>query len=771
MTYTLEWVHGASVTLDVQMRNKGAGARPWLQYVPPFVRTVRTPPKELPATLQEIDGVVRPGVEQFIHGYTPGQRSRNGVQTLTPAEPARASLESLGTTLAAHLCFEHVKSELATMGATGVFLYIGTDEELLHYPIELLFDDTEFLCLKHHIGRYINASDAGTNQRTTSVVPGVEIEQLNVLLITVPEPASRDGASFEALPEADTEREAVDQVLRSAGAHVTDLQGRAARCSDVLDALKSRYYHLIHFSGHASFGRHERRSASLCLFDADLSVGVLSGALQRQNSAVLCFINGCETARGSAESDEESESEWDQQFNLYGLAKPFLDTGAYFLGTRWRIQDESARSFASAFYEEFLLRNTPVGKAITLARRSTETAADADDPSWASYVFYGDPRLSLMRKEVVIEPSTPPALEPESPDEVADQSVDPLAELADIAAEYEEVRTAEPSGPARTRLLAELMRRASRVGRSLEGFPFELWHAGSDGQRLVALSVVTRNRVALNYDLMLDSVTNARSEFEQYQALDKLRDLHESLPAEAIPQVLTVLRRASEDPPVTGTDRGYLIDDLLGKLSPQPEAGEDTKFWEREPGSTLKVAFLNGDDDDQAAIATIAAEWTENTGLRLEFGATPDEAEIRVRLGRDGSWSFLGTDALAVPRETETMSVATVDRPEVLRMFGHALGLINEHQVTESIVPFDRDKLIDYFGRPPNRWDRRTIEAQFLTPYERYYPFEKPFDPDSVMLLNFPDEVLQEPLGLTPNTHLSEGDKELIRRLYPPGDS
>ena len=50
-----------------------------------------------------------------------------------------------------------------------------------------------------------------------------------------------------------------------------------------------------------------------------------------------------------------------------------------------------------------------------------------------------------------------------------------------------------------------------------------------------------------------------------------------------------------------------------------------------------------------------------------------------ISLGQ-GSWSYLGTDATRVPKESFTMNLGFVDRPTVLHEFGHSLGLIHEHQ-------------------------------------------------------------------------------------------
>ena len=51
-----------------------------------------------------------------------------------------------------------------------------------------------------------------------------------------------------------------------------------------------------------------------------------------------------------------------------------------------------------------------------------------------------------------------------------------------------------------------------------------------------------------------------------------------------------------------------------------------------------------------------------------------------------GSWSRIGTDATKVPLMSCTMNLGFVDRATVLHEFGHALGLIHEHQ-----SPFNDD--------------------------------------------------------------------------------
>ena len=45
-----------------------------------------------------------------------------------------------------------------------------------------------------------------------------------------------------------------------------------------------------------------------------------------------------------------------------------------------------------------------------------------------------------------------------------------------------------------------------------------------------------------------------------------------------------------------------------------------------------------------------------------------------------GSWSYIGTDASRIPLESFSMNLGFVDQSTVMHEFGHALGLIHEHQ-------------------------------------------------------------------------------------------
>jgi CHAT domain-containing protein len=66
-----------------------------------------------------------------------------------------------------------------------------------------------------------------------------------------------------------------------------------------------------------------------------------------------------------------------------------------FIGTLWAVRSASARTFAEAFYDEFVTRGSPLGAASQRAR--TVIAEDMGDPTWLAYTVYGNPAALAAR--------------------------------------------------------------------------------------------------------------------------------------------------------------------------------------------------------------------------------------------------------------------------------------------------------------------------------------------------------------------------------------
>jgi Matrixin len=209
--------------------------------------------------------------------------------------------------------------------------------------------------------------------------------------------------------------------------------------------------------------------------------------------------------------------------------------------------------------------------------------------------------------------------------------------------------------------------------------------------------------------------------------------------------------------------------------SPFEAAAVTAKLW--RPGRTLRVRFLDGVPEVQRKVEQYAHRWSEHANIRLAFGSDPD-AEIRISFEQQGSWSALGTDALVeefFPKDQPTMNYGwlTPESEEaeysrvVLHEFGHALGLIHEHQNPADGIQWNREVVYRALGGPPNSWDRATADHNVLNKYSRTITQFTEFDPRSIMLYSFPKEWTLDGREFGLNSVLSDTDKAFVRARYP----
>jgi hypothetical protein len=243
------------------------------------------------------------------------------------------------------------------------------------------------------------------------------------------------------------------------------------------------------------------------------------------------------------------------------------------------------------------------------------------------------------------------------------------------------------------------------------------------------------------------------------------------------------------------------------------------------PGSTVGVAFLDGDSKLHAGIEAATSQITDACNLKLDFRAngryrrwaptdTDHAAEIRVSFDLGGYFSLVGTDstdrnvgAAGGPvggnpgQRSLNLGGYTVNRPQgwegtVRHEFLHALGFHHSHQNMRGTCEAEfrweddtgyiptqdprgvfvpdasgqRPGIYTYLAGPPNRWPRAKVDHNLRTGNDPDV-IAGPFDPKSVMLYRFPDFFYKS----TPSTcapsgdgiNLSEGDKRGLGVLYP----
>jgi hypothetical protein len=204
-------------------------------------------------------------------------------------------------------------------------------------------------------------------------------------------------------------------------------------------------------------------------------------------------------------------------------------------------------------------------------------------------------------------------------------------------------------------------------------------------------------------------------------------------------------------------------------------AVEKMKLWEN--GRRLRVRFLDGITEVQTKVAAIAKEWEAVANLRLDFVAS-GAADIRVSFAEQGfSWSTVGTDALTVGAGAATMNYGWLEPTTSLREyqrvvrheFGHALGMIHEHQnpAAQGQIPWDKEKVYAYYAQ--QGWSRADVDFNIFQVYTEDSTNHTAFDPTSIMEYAIPDSLTVGSYAIGWNTEFSATDIEFMRRQYPKG--
>lgn len=195
-----------------------------------------------------------------------------------------------------------------------------------------------------------------------------------------------------------------------------------------------------------------------------------------------------------------------------------------------------------------------------------------------------------------------------------------------------------------------------------------------------------------------------------------------------------------------------------------------------QPGDIISIRFLGGDTSVQNRVRAVALEWTKIANLSFDFRQGNGPTDIRVGFNPgNGSWSYLGTMCRNIAEPQPTMNYGWLTptstdaevRRVVLHEFGHAIGLIHEHQNPKGGVQWNRPAVIQDLSGPPNNWSEATIENNMF----RYYPptdvIATDVDDHSIMMYPIPKAWTLNGFSAGLNGELSENDKTLIRTVYP----
>lgn len=260
----------------------------------------------------------------------------------------------------------------------------------------------------------------------------------------------------------------------------------------------------------------------------------------------------------------------------------------------------------------------------------------------------------------------------------------------------------------------------------------------------------------------------------------------------------------------------YLYDLEQGADNVQRQLFAAQRLW--AAGDTLKVCFFNGDEVVAALIDGVASEWEKHASIKLDFGevgarrnctlASAGFNQIRIAFGEMAYWSTVGRDSInllnfhqpsmnlggfdlkysrfqAAPDGTRFTVQNVVelsdrrDRATILHEFGHALGLLHEHQNPrlgcENEIRWEGPgNVFEYYAGPYNYWSRETV-LRNLGPIARIDPDFMAGEPDreSIMIYAQPASIFlrgeASPCFVLEPFVLSTLDKEGIAKMYPSG--
>lgn len=217
------------------------------------------------------------------------------------------------------------------------------------------------------------------------------------------------------------------------------------------------------------------------------------------------------------------------------------------------------------------------------------------------------------------------------------------------------------------------------------------------------------------------------------------------------------------DPGVSATRMGYIL--------------SNNKKWVN--GTLIKYMFIEGDDTQKNVVRKAFSEW-KALGIGLSFQEVNDVQVAMVRIGFTfglGSWSYVGRDALEIPKAERTMNFGwdltdPYGHTTALHEIGHALAFNHEHQNGNSGIVWNVDAVYHEFSGNPNFWSNDQIEINILSKMPANSVTGSAWDPNSIMHYQFGPGLILSPVpyknGIFPPGTISPVDIAGVRAFYPP---
>ncbi|MCS7474884.1 M12 family metallopeptidase [Myroides odoratimimus] len=236
---------------------------------------------------------------------------------------------------------------------------------------------------------------------------------------------------------------------------------------------------------------------------------------------------------------------------------------------------------------------------------------------------------------------------------------------------------------------------------------------------------------------------------------------------------LKELRAVPKADIVSGFEGAKVCKDVYPKgTDPRGAVVRSTK-WPN--GSVITVGLYGGTPYVRSKVKQYAQEWSNYANITFNFVET-GTPQIRVTFTQGaGSYSYLGTQALSIPSNEETMNFGWFDDSTsdaefsrtVIHEFGHALGMIHEHQHPLTNIPWDKNKVYAYYAGYPNYWSKNDVDNNLFATYSTTQTQYSAYDTQSIMHYSISSALTTNGFSVGNNSVLSATDKQFIATVYP----
>ena len=180
-----------------------------------------------------------------------------------------------------------------------------------------------------------------------------------------------------------------------------------------------------------------------------------------------------------------------------------------------------------------------------------------------------------------------------------------------------------------------------------------------------------------------------------------------------------------------------------------PSDGSDISDYKQD-------TFIFDESDGEDAVKNYCIQVLESFGLGEEELKEALALASNIKADENGS-AYYGA----------TMNFGWFDVPTVIHEFGHALGMIHEHQNPYGTeIQWNLTELYSTYGDNPNYWSEEQTYQQVVEKYSQNEINGSTFDPCSIMLYFFDADLTTNGVGSKQNMRMSPTDMQWLAQEY-----